>query len=561
MKTQIIDSSLFAGMLVNGIHSLQAIEKELNAMNVFPVADGDTGANMLATLRNGIKSAADTDDLCEYLKSVSSGMLLGARGNSGVILSQIFKGISLALMNRTSASMDDMRDAFIRGYQVAYEAVAHPEEGTILTVCREGIENTAARMDHIPDMEEFFHAYLASMEVSLARTPELLPVLAEMGVVDAGGKGYIALIQGMADYLDGVIHTEPQHAGGGSEQLPSAYEALDYSAFDADSRFDEGYCLEFILQLLRSESYDQSFDSRQFTAALEQMGESLVVVCDDTRVKVHVHTKRPAQIITHAQQYGEFLTFKLENMQLQHNEYLQKQKTAAAPVPIPQSTQNTAVMATIAAVNGHGLNEIFQNLGCGQIIECGPTMSVSAEEFLNAINAANAEHIVILPGNPNLILAAQQAAQLSGRDVAVLEAKTIPEVYFALAMDIQDSDDYIWRTEQMRLGIENVDTFLVATAAKTFSHNGINFAENKWVSIHHSEPVLTTEDPVEAIEKSLQMVEDLEDKSVCVLIRGNGASGRQASDIQARLQASFPMLECCFLEGGQQVYSWIIGLT
>lgn len=560
MRTQIIDSSLFAGMLVNGIHSLQAIEKELNAMNVFPVADGDTGTNMLATLKNGIKSAADTTDLCEYLKSVSSGMLLGARGNSGVILSQIFKGIYLALMNRTSASIADMRGAFIRGYQVAYEAVAHPEEGTILTVCREGIENTAEQMDHISDMGDFFHTYLASMEVSLDRTPELLPVLAEMGVVDSGGKGYIALIQGMADYLDGIIHTEPQHADGGSEQFPSSYGALDYSAFDADSRFDEGYCLEFILQLLRSEPYDQSFDSRQFTSALEQMGESLVIVCDDTRVKVHVHTKRPAQIITHAQQYGEFLTFKLENMQLQHNEYLQKQKTAA-PSRIPQNTKGTAVMATIAAVNGHGLKEILQNLGCSQIIECGPTMSVSTEEFVNAINAANAEHIVILPGNPNLILAAQQAAQLSGRDAVVLEAKTIPEVYFALAMDIQDSDDYIRRIEQMQLGIENVDTFLVATAAKTFSHNGITFAENKWVSIHHSEPVLTTEDPVDAIEKSLQMVEDLDDKSICVLIRGNGASSRQESDIQARLQASFPMLECCFLEGGQQVHSWIIGLT
>lgn len=555
-----IDSSLFAGMLVNGIHSVQAIEKELNAMNVFPVADGDTGANMLATLKNGIRSATDTDDLSEYLKSVSSGMLLGARGNSGVILSQIFKGISLALMDRASATIADMRDAFTRGYQVAYEAVAHPEEGTILTVCREGIENGAARSDSVSDMEDLFHAYLASMEISLSRTPELLPVLAEMGVVDSGGKGYIALIQGMADYLDGIIHTGPQSVGGGNERFPPAYEALDYSAFDADSRFEEGYCLEFILQLLRSAPYDQNFDNRRFTAALEQMGESLVVVYDDTRVKVHVHTKRPAQIITHAQQYGEFLTFKLENMQLQHNEHLQKQKTAARS-RIPDNAQGAAVMATIAAVNGCGLKEIFQNLGCGQIIECGPTMSASAEEFVKAINAANAKHIVILPGNPNLILAAQQAARLSGRDVVVLEAKTIPEVYFALAMDIQDSDDHVRRIEQMRLGIENVDTFLVATAARSFLHNGITFAENKWVSIHHNEPVLTTDDPVTAIEKSLQMVEDLDDKSICVLIRGSGASDRQASDIQARLQASFPMLECCFLEGGQQVYSWIIGLT
>ena len=565
MRTKRIDGNLFAQMLANGIYALQAVEKQLNAMNVFPVADGDTGTNMLATLRNGVRCASDTHDLSAYLKSLSAGMLLGARGNSGVILSQIFKGIYLELSKRSVASVSDMRNAFIRGYKVAYEVVIHPQEGTILTVTREGIENAARQIRNGTDMEGLFQAYLANMQLTLARTPELLPVLAEMGVVDSGGKGYIALIQGMADFLNGIIHTGTSAGAAPEAEHAPAAPALDFNAFNADSSFDEGYCMEFILQLLHNPHYQQAFDDREFTAMLEAFGESLVVVRDDTRVKVHIHTKKPSPIITFAQQFGEFLTFKLENMQLQHNDLSQKndppEKKEIHDSPRIIVKKETAIMATIAAVNGSGMKDIFQNLGCSQIIECGPTMSASAEEFLSAIELANAEHVVILPGNPNLILAAQQAASLSHCDVTVLEAKTIPEAYFALAMDIQDSDDYVQRIEQMRMGIENVDTLQIAVAARSFSHNGISFSQDKVVAIYRNEPVLSADDPIEAIEKSFQMVEDIDDKSICVFIRGKDTSADQMADIEARLQSLYPMLECSFLDGGQQIYNWIIGLS
>ena len=547
-------------MLANGAASLQAAEKDLNAMNVFPVADGDTGTNMLTTLRNGLKLAPDTEILSEYLKAVSSGMLLGARGNSGVILSQIFKGIYLELSRRSSASPIDIRNSFIRGYKAAYEAVIHPEEGTILTVCREGIEQVTRQVKHIPDVETLLRSYLSYMEISLAKTPEILPVLAEMGVVDSGAKGYITLVRGMADALDNVIYTPSNiNQAGEREKTPSPF-STDYSVFNADSTFSEGYCMEFILQLLNSASYLQDFDEKKFIAALEQWGSSLVVVRDETRIKVHIHTKTPAPIIKHAQQYGEFLTFKLENMQLQHNEYTQRRDTVQRLSEIKVSSP-ASLMATVATVNSFGLKEIFEELGCNQVIECGSTMNASTEEFIQAIRAANAEHTVIMPGNSNLLLAAQQAADMLEKDVRVLETKSIPESYFALAMDIQDSSNYEQRIAQMQNGIQNVETLLIATAAKSFSHNGVHFSEGNWVVITHNEPLLAAPSAVDAVIEGIQRVDDIDDKEICVLIRGKGCTKEDEAMIQKRLQQLYPVLECAFLDGGQLIYDWMIGLS
>ncbi len=557
MNTRKIDGLIFAGMLENGIALLQTKEKELNAMNVFPVADGDTGTNMLTTLRNGIKMAPHTAALNEYLKAVSGGMLLGARGNSGVILSQIFKGISLELSKRTATTAMELRNAFIRGYKVAYEAVIHPTEGTILTVCREGIEQVTRQLRHIPDVETLLTSFLGAMEISLARTPDLLPVLAEMGVVDSGGKGFIVLVQGMEDALEGRIHSTQSE----SSSEPAEQTVIDYSAFNESSVFHEGYCMEFILQMLNSVPYLQNFSERNFIDALEQWGSSLVVVRDDSRVKVHIHTKKPALIINYAQQFGEFLTFKLENMQLQHNEVIAGNKTLYPHPSDPPSSERKPI-ATIAAVNGSGMKDIFESLGCSKIIACGPTMNTSTEEFLQAIRSANASKTIILPGNPNLILAAQQAANIIDKEnIHVLDANTIPESYFALAMDLQDSDDFEQRIGLMRDGIKNVETVLIATAAKSFSHNGISFPENKWVAIYHSEPVLSAVSSAEAVIQGIRKVKDIEDREICVLIRGAHGQASDEEYIQNALQRLYPMLECTFLDGGQQIYAWMIGLA
>lgn len=559
MSTRKIDGMLFEQMMRNGLNNLAAQEKTINALNVFPVADGDTGTNMRLTLESGIRCARPTKLLCDYLKALSSGMLLGARGNSGVILSQLFKGIYLELSRNSAAAPVEMRNAFIRGYKVAYESVIRPVEGTILTVAREGIEQTVRQMRHPADLETLLEAYLSSMSISLAATPDVLPVLKEMGVVDSGAKGYIAIVEGMYRWLKGEIFD--QHPDSHSLDAPPQ---ADLSLFDENSRFDQGYCMEFILQLMRDPQYMAPFLQADFIRALEQRGNSLVVVQDGSRVKVHVHTKKPASVIEYAQQYGEFLTFKLENMQLQHNEYLRDQQAAPAasadtqPAPAPKPHK---ALSVIAAVNGEGNRQTFTDLGCDFVIDGGATMNASSEDFLNAIRQADADAVVILPDNANMLLAARQAVELSGNTNAkVLEAKTLAEGYYALAMDVPDSKDIDMRVAQMNSGIESIETLLITAAARAWEHNGVKCEENECIALYRDEVIVHSRQPLDTVIRALQRVEGIEDRESCVFFRGKGGNVQLEQEIERRVGELFPMMECSFLDGGQEIYDWIIGI-
>lgn len=558
MSTKKIDGMLFEQMVRNGLNNLSVHEKEINALNVFPVADGDTGTNMRMTLESGIRCARPTRLLCDYLKALSSGMLLGARGNSGVILSQLFKGIYLELSRANATTPVGMRNAFIRGYKVAYESVIRPVEGTILTVAREGIEQATRQLRHPEDLETLLEAYLSSMAISLSATPDVLPVLKEMGVVDSGAKGYIAIVEGMYRWLRGEIFDQHQPALSAPAQ-PQA----DFSLFDENSRFDQGYCTEFILQLMRAPQYMAPFRQEDFIRALEQRGNSLVVVQDGSRVKVHVHTKKPAAVIEYAQQYGEFLTFKLENMQLQHNEYLRDQKeTAPAPETVAAPAPKVhKLLSVIAAVNGQGNRQIFTDLGCDIVIDGGPTMNASSEDFLTAIRQTDADAVVILPNNANMLLAARQAVDLSDKkNVRVLESKTLAEGYYALAMNMPDSTDVEMRVAQMNSGIESIETLLITAAARAYEHNGVSCKENECIAVYRDELVFTSQQPLDTVIRGLQMVEDIEDRENCVFFRGKNGDAAMEKEIQRRVGELFPMMECSFLDGGQEIYDWIIGI-
>ena len=561
MSTKRIDGTLFEKLINGGLNSLSRSERELNALNVFPVADGDTGTNMRLTLENGIRCAQNSKALNEYLKALSSGMLLGARGNSGVILSQIFKGIYLELSRYTTASAVELRNAFIRGYRVAYESVIKPVEGTILTVAREGIEQ-ASQQKRFTDIETLLASYIANMEISLAATPTLLPVLAEMGVIDSGGKGYLEIIRGMHEALTGSVpqvYEKPVQAIPAPSQAPApAAQAPDLSKFDENSDFIEGYCTEFILQLMKKPGYRQDFKDRELLSVLEEYGESIVMVQDGLRVKVHVHTKTPTKIMEYAQQFGEFLTFKLENMQLQHNEYVEQRK---AEKEAPKKTEHM-LLAVIAVANGEGLKRIFRDLGCTAILDGGPTMNASSEEFLEAINGIDADSIVILPNGPNMMLSAQQAVELSGaKNVHVLPAKSPAEGYFALAMDVQDSDDFEMRINQMRLGISSTQTLLVTPAARDFSGRGMSCRENDYIALSGDELVHTSPELIEAVIGGLKRLEGFEDCETCIFFRGANVDVSMEDEIRALLEDEYPLLELDFEWGGQDVYDWIIGIS
>lgn len=372
MSVTSLNGSILEKMLKSGLKNIQKHEKEINDMNVFPVPDGDTGSNMRMTLQNGIFSAESTKDLGTYLKLVKKGMLLGARGNSGVILSQIFAGMSKSLERDSIVNIREFIDALECAYQTAYKSVINPVEGTILTVAREGFEYVK-NYSKINSFEELFQVYISKMRRTLLWTPELLPVLKESGVLDSGAAGYIYIFEGL---YKGLCNEEIEFDNENIISQPNlSIVPLKNDKFTADSKFEDGYCTEFLLQLLNDENYNHHFDLKDFIEHLEKMGDSLVVLQDEDRVKVHIHTKKPSPIISFAQNFGEFVTFKMENMQLQHNQHIFDMNEITKKVI-------RKPFWVIAVVNGEGISNLYKNLGCDVVIEGGPTMNTSTQEFL-----------------------------------------------------------------------------------------------------------------------------------------------------------------------------------
>lgn len=561
LKIKEIDGLLFEKMVISGLQNLKAQEAEINALNVFPVADGDTGTNMQLTLKNGIDCATSSKELNTYLKTLSGSMLLGARGNSGVILSQLFRGIYLELSRCEKASPSEMRNAFIRGYKVAYEAVVNPVEGTILTVAREGIEHAAQLTKRSPDMLTLFQLYLSSMEASLETTPQRLQALAEVGVVDSGAKGYILIVQGMLNHLMGKPNTpvKKTEAVAAPAAAPAPAPAVDFSRFNKNSAFEDGYCTEFLLQLMEGKPCAATFRVEQFINELTPLGDSLVVVENDDRVKVHIHTKNPAPVITLAQKYGEFLTFKLENMQLQHNEF---QTTASFPAAAPQKQEEPhRLLATVAVVNGAGMEKLFGDLGCTRILDGGPTMNASANDFVNAIQSLRADHIVLLPNNSNTLLAAEQAIKLcNAGNAIILKSRSMAEGYCAIAMDIQDSTDAQARIDSMRQGLNSARTLHISKAIRQFEQDGIRCNVGDYVATNHDGLIASSPDVVEAITQGLMKIEDIDDLETCLFFRGEPGDAQLESTIENAVAEKLPMMECSFLEGGQGIFHWIIGI-
>ncbi len=535
-------------MLKNGLNNLLSHKDEVNKLNVFPVPDGDTGTNMSLTLSHGLNSAASRQEAGPYLKAVSDGMLLGARGNSGVILSQLFKGLYTELARAGVITPALFRNALIRAYKTAYASVVHPVEGTILTVAREGIEHIRTQVTRRTTIEEFLAMYAAEMRKSLSFTPELLPVLKESGVIDSGAYGYILIFEGMLDQLYGKLHQaqEPDEAVTMSASQPP----IDASYFNENSAFEEGYCMEFILQLMKGEKYTQRFILKSYIEDLKLYGTSIVVVQDGRRIKVHIHTFIPAKIITLSQEFGEFLTFKLENMQLQHNEAFASAKG------------EKKALTVIAAVNGEGMEKVFRELGCDVVINSSGAANASTEDFIRALGAVNAEKVVVLPNNKNVVMAAEQAARLAeAKNVEVLPTKSPAEGYFAAAMDIQDSDDVEMRVKQMRAGMKSTVTLTESVATKDYENGVTSCKAGEEIVLVNGELTAASTDWCDCLINGLKAVPGIEDVESCVIFKGESASDEQEAILAGRLSECFPLLEATFVYGGQSVYRFIIGIS
>ncbi len=556
-----MDGTRFERMVRSGLANLCIHEKEINDMNVFPVPDGDTGHNMRLTLENGINNAQSEKHLGKYLKSLSHGMLLGARGNSGVILSQLFSGMADELESDSYINAGELRDALIRAYKKAYSVVARPVEGTILTVAREGVEHIIPQIRRGTTVELTFSMYLAEMKKSVRNTPEMLAVLKESGVLDSGAVGYITIFDGMVRAMNGE---DIQASEDVQMNTSGNLSATDTSGFDENSQFRFGYCTEFLLQLLNAKTCNNPFSLSKFKDELGKLGNSLVAIQSGTIVKIHVHTFTPADVIALAQKYGEFVSFKLENMQIQHNEFsadASVQKSAVAADV--DAVTDVKELAVVAVADGDGISDILKGCGCDIVLAGGQTMNTAVQEFVSAYKTLDAKRIVVLPNNSNIVQSAVQAAEVCGMSdkITVIPTSSVIEGYYALAMGSVDIEDVEERISLMKDGAQSITTVSVAKAVKNYSASDFSCGKGDYIGFVGKKLISANADINTALVDALKQVDDLEDKGSFVVLIGANAPENAENDIRELLENEFEDIGTDVLYGGQQVYDVIVGVV
>ncbi len=544
-----VDGEGLKEAILAGMTYLKIKKDEVDSLNVFPVPDGDTGTNMMMTLEGGASSVAGTfyESAGEMMKTFSRGVLLGARGNSGVILSQFIKGFSIGIEGKKTLKTEDFQMAFGKGVQKAYEAVMKPTEGTILTVMREGFE--ALQKNCPRTFEEVLSFLLNAMKKSLANTPELLPLLREAGVVDSGGAGFVHIFEGIEKFMKGETADTPEVF---MDELKKQTQ-IPALAFNADSELELGYCTEFILQLQNVKVNILEFEVSTITNYLEQVGNSIVTVKDEDLVKVHVHTFRPGDVLNFCQQFGEFITTKIENMSVQHNETLIV-KAAEKPEKIVKDT------VIVACVNGEGLEQYFKEIGVDWIVKGGQTDNPSTEDFISAFENIKAKTIIVLPCNSNIFMAAEQASEIyKDAEVVVIKAMSVAEGYSALSMiDSSQSAERI--IKDMEDAIKDTTTGLITTAVRDVNYPGLCVKKGHYIGLDKEHVLSDDIDRIIAIRKMLENIEGIKEKFVAVIFYGKNVPEDELKKIEDLLCSEFGWMEYGFIYGGQEIYDYIFAI-
>lgn len=540
-----INSQLLKDMLTSGMNNLANHSAEIDALNVFPVPDGDTGTNMNLTFSNGVKEALkeDADTVGKICKTLSRGLLMGARGNSGVITSQIFRGFYQAVEDLDEIDAMQLANALVNGSRVAYRAVMRPVEGTILTVVREAADYTYAYTvtEEIEDCVQVLQKMVDEANASLERTPELLPVLEEVGVVDSGGKGLCVILEGFLSALQGNVIAASEAA-----------EVNEHAQTKVQGGEEEfGFCTEFILRL--NENGIRHFSEEQFKEELATIGNSIVCVQDDDLVKVHVHTLEPKTAIKMGKRQGRFVKLKVENMQEQHDNILEKEE--AAPVVSKREHQKYAI---ITVAPGSGVDQMFKELRADIVIGGGQTMNPSTEDFVSAVNQLDAEHILILPNNSNIVLAAQQAQSVcEDQDIHVLPTKTIPQGLSACVM-FNPEVELEENLAEMQEAIDHVKSGEVTYAIKDTTYEGLEIKKDEYMGIFGKDIVVSCPDCLEASKALVDKMVD-EDSELVTLIYGKEATKEQAQALADYIEETSDA-EVEIYDGKQPVYSFILGV-
>ena len=555
MSIKAIDAAMLQKMFIAGAKNIEARKEYINELNVFPVPDGDTGTNMTLTILSAAKEVASIEEptIENLSKAISSGSLRGARGNSGVIMSQLFRGFTKGIAGETELTVPVLTRGFGKAVETAYKAVMKPKEGTILTVAKGGADK-AEELSTMEDVQEFCQQVIVYMNEVLDQTPEMLPVLKEAGVVDSGGKGLVTVLEGCVDVLMGKeidfesLKAEPV------KKIASTMDSSEVST--ADIKY--GYCTEFIILLENKFTQENELE---FKGYLSSIGDCVVVVADDEVVKVHVHTNDPGLAIQKALTYGALSNMKIDNMRLEHTEKVIKEaeKKASAEAEQKKASEPRKPYGFISVSVGEGLSEIFTGLGVDHLIEGGQTMNPSTEDMLNAIDEVNADTIFILPNNKNIILAAEQAAELTeDKEIVVIPTKTIPQGITALINFMEDKTPEE-NKQQMIEDIANVKSGQVTYAVRDTVIDG--------KEIHIDDIMGIGENGIEAVGKDIKdttlelLSHMIDDNSELVSVfYGDGVTEEDANALAALIEETYTEVEVEVQFGGQPVYYYILSV-
>ncbi|OXT18701.1 hypothetical protein B9K06_05545 [Bacillus sp. OG2] len=559
MSITVLDGKRFAEMVMQGANHLSSNAKYVDALNVFPVPDGDTGTNMNLSMTSGAKEVRNNVQahIGKVGTALSKGLLMGARGNSGVILSQLFRGFSKAIEQKSEITASEFADALNTGVETAYKAVMKPVEGTILTVAKDSAKRGVLAAQSEDDIIKVLEEVLKEAKASLNRTPDLLPVLKEVGVVDSGGQGLVFVYEGFLAELKGEKLPDAPASLPSMDEMVNAehHKSVQGHINTADIEF--GYCTEFMVKLEEEKLNGKNFSEDLFRQDLSRFGDSLLVIADEELVKVHIHSEQPGDVLSYGQKYGSLVNMKIENMRQQHTNIVGETHTPLRTGE-PAKTNEKLEYGIVAVSMGSGIADLFRSIGAHVVIEGGQTMNPSTEDIVKAIKDANAKKIIILPNNKNIIMAAQQAAEVAEEDVVVIPSKTVPQGMAALlafnpGAGLQDNES------GMSEALSHVKTGQITFAVRDTSIDGLEIEKEDFMGIADGKIVVKDKDKTESAKKLLTHMID-EDAEIITILKGDDASEADLEAVADFLEKEYEDIEVEVHDGKQPLYAFIFSI-
>ncbi|QSB48247.1 DAK2 domain-containing protein [Parageobacillus toebii] len=557
MTIRILDGRLFAEMVFQGAAHLSNNAKAVDALNVFPVPDGDTGTNMNLSMTSGAKEVKNniSDHIGKVGSALAKGLLMGARGNSGVILSQLFRGFAKAVEAKKEINSAEFAAALEAGVTTAYKAVMKPVEGTILTVAKDAAKRAVEVAKKEQDIAIVMEEVVKEAKASLQRTPELLPVLKEVGVVDSGGQGLVYVYEGFLSALKGENVADRKPAKVSMQELINAeHHKSAQSHIDTDE-IEFGYCTEFMVRFERDKLQKHPFSEEAFRQDLSRFGDSLLVIADDELVKVHIHTEQPGEVLTYGQKYGSLINIKIENMRQQHANIVNQERNATSSASKAKQKEKYGIV-TIAM--GSGVAELFKSIGAHVVIEGGQTMNPSTEDIVKAIESINAETVFVLPNNKNIIMTAQQAATVVNQKVIVIPSKTVPQGMSALlAFNPSLSEEQ--NEKAMTLALSRVKTGQVTFSVRDTTIDGVEIEKDDYMGLADNKIVAAERDKLSVTKQLLNTLID-EDSEIVTMIYGEEATEEEVEAIVSYIEETYPDVEVEVHNGKQPLYPFIFSV-